>query len=151
MFRKMGTLDDSLFISLFLFLAFFVSSRTVYGNTELRALMDIKYSLDPKGKILSSWTADGDPCAGTFLGVVCNEHRKVANISLQSKNLAGKLSPALVELKCLSGLYLHYNSLTGEIPKEITNLTELTDLYLNDNSLSGTVPPEFGNMASLQG
>lgn len=149
----MGTLD-SLFSSsslllLLLFLVFFVS-RTVYGNAELRALMDIKSSLDPENKILSSWTADGDPCGGTFLGVVCNQHHKVANISLQSKNLAGKLPPALIELKCLSGLYLHYNSLTGEIPKEITNLTELTDLYLNNNGLSGSVPPELGNMASLR-
>ncbi|PSS04088.1 Leucine-rich repeat receptor-like serine/threonine-protein kinase [Actinidia chinensis var. chinensis] len=123
---------------------------TVCGNTELRALMEIKLSLDPDNKYLSSWTSDGDPCGGTFLGVACNEHWKVANISLQGKGLAGKVSPAVAELKCLSGLYLHYNALTGEIPREIANLTELIDLYLDWNNLSGTIPLEIGDMASLQ-
>ncbi|KAL3818175.1 hypothetical protein ACJIZ3_004080 [Penstemon smallii] len=120
------------------------------ANAELKALMEMKSSLDPENKYLSSWTTDGDPCAGAFEGVACNEHRKVANISLQGKGLAGKVSPAVAELKCLSGLYLHYNSLSGEIPKEIANLTELTDLYLNVNNLSGVIPSEIGNMASLQ-
>lgn len=113
--------------------------------------MEIKASLDPENKHLSSWTADGDPCGGAFEGVACNEHRKVANISLQGKGLAGKVSPAVAELKCLSGLYLHYNFLSGEIPKEIANLTELNDLYLNVNNFTGTIPPQIGSMASLQG
>lgn len=122
----------------------------VCGNTELRALLDLKASLDPENKLLQSWTENGDPCSGSFEGIACNEHRKVANISLQGKGLTGKLSPALSGLKCLSGLYLHYNSLSGEIPKEIRNLTELTDLYLDVNNLSGNIPPEIGSMASLQ-
>ncbi|PIN00370.1 Serine/threonine protein kinase [Handroanthus impetiginosus] len=121
-----------------------------YGNAELKALMEMKSSLDPANKYLSSWTPDGDPCSGAFEGVACNEHQKVANISLQGKGLAGKVPPAVAELKCLSGLYLHYNSLRGEIPKEIANLTELTDLYLNVNNLSGSIPYEIGSMASLQ-
>lgn len=123
-----------------------------YGNAELRALMEIKLSLDPHNNHLSSWTDGGDPCSsGSFEGVACNEHRKVSNISLQGKGLDGKVSPAVAELKCLSGLYLHYNSLTGEIPKEIANLTELTDLYLDVNNLTGAIPPEIGGMTSLQG
>lgn len=123
----------------------------VCGNTELRALLDLKASLDPENKLLQSWTENGDPCSGSFEGIACNEHRKVANISLQGKGLTGKLSPSLSGLKCLSGLYLHYNSLSGEIPKEIRNLTELTDLYVDVNNLSGNIPPEIGSMASLQG
>lgn len=112
--------------------------------------MEIKASLDPGNRYLLSWTEDGDPCGGAFVGVACNANRKVSNISLQGKRLTGKLSPAVAELKCLSGLYLHYNSLTGEIPNEIANLTELTDLYLNINNLSGSIPSQIGSMASLQ-
>lgn len=112
--------------------------------------MEIKASLDPENKHLSSWTAAGDPCGGEFEGVACNEHRKVANISLEGKGLTGKVPAAVAELKCLSGLFLHYNFLSGEIPKEIANLTELNDLYLNVNNLSGNIPPEIGTMASLQ-
>lgn len=137
-------------ISLLLLLTFY-APPPVYGNAELRALMELKSSLDPENKLLMSWTAEGDPCGGSFEGVACNEHRKVANISLQGMGLSGKVSGAVAELKCLSGLYLHYNNLSGEIPREISNLTELTDLYLNVNSLSGSIPPEIGKMDSLQG
>jgi Leucine rich repeat N-terminal domain len=113
--------------------------------------MELKISLDPDGKTLSSWSSNGDPCRGDFEGVACNDHGKVANISLQGKGLMGSLSPALAQLRCLNGLYLHYNALKGEIPSEITNLTELVDLYLNQNNLTGSIPSEIGNMASLQG
>ncbi|KAF8380438.1 hypothetical protein HHK36_027925 [Tetracentron sinense] len=133
-----------------LVLVTFPGLPTVSGNAELRALMEMKASLDPENKFLSSWTSHGDPCSGSFLGVVCNEHGKVANITLQGKGLYGKVPPAVAGLQCLSGLYLHYNSLSGEIPREISNLTELSDLYLDVNNLSGSIPPEIGNMASLQ-
>ncbi|KAF5478423.1 hypothetical protein F2P56_004983 [Juglans regia] len=136
-------------ISLPLLLTFY-TLRPVLGNAELRALLELKSSLDPENKFLQSWTSEDDPCSGSFLGVACNEHRKVANISLQGKGLSGKVSGAVAELKCLSGLYLHYNNLSGEIPKEISNLTELTDLYLNVNNLSGGIPHEIGKMSSLQ-
>ncbi|XP_010276701.1 PREDICTED: probable leucine-rich repeat receptor-like protein kinase At5g63930 [Nelumbo nucifera] len=139
--------------SLLCVLAFFAFSRFmrhVTGNPELRALMEMKASLDPGNRFLSSWTSDGHPCSGSFEGVVCNEHGKVANISLVGKGLSGRIPPAVAGLKCLSGLYLHFNSLSGEIPREISNLTELSDLYLNVNNLSGSIPPEIGNMASLQ-
>ncbi|CAO2820054.1 unnamed protein product [Amaranthus hypochondriacus] len=122
-----------------------------FANTELRALLDIKASLDPENKVLNTWENDGEPCSsGSFIGVACNEHRKVANISLQGRGLTGKLSPAIGDLKCLSGLYLHYNSISGEIPKEIGKLTELTDLYLDFNNFSGIIPAEITHMTSLQ-
>uniref|UniRef100_A0A7N0TB58 Protein kinase domain-containing protein n=1 Tax=Kalanchoe fedtschenkoi TaxID=63787 RepID=A0A7N0TB58_KALFE len=129
----------------------FLSAHPVCGDAELRALMEIKLALDPSNKILTSWTGEGDPCDSvSFVGVACNEHRKVANISLPSKGLSGWISPAVAELKCLSGLYLQYNSLSGVIPKEIGGLAELSDLYLDLNSLTGSIPSEIGNMESLQ-
>ncbi|XP_065858012.1 LRR receptor kinase SERK2 [Euphorbia lathyris] len=138
------------FHSLVILFLLLVTLQHVCGNPELRALMELKSALDPSNKLLNSWSNDGDPCSGSFEGVACNGHRKVANISLQGKGLSGYLSPAIAGLKCLSGLYLHYNSLSGTIPKELGNLMELTDLYLNVNNLSGIIPPEIGGMASLQ-
>lgn len=134
----------------FLFTTFY-TPPTVYANVELKALMDIKASLDPDNTYLVSWTVLGNQCDGSFDGVVCNDNGQVANISLQGKGLIGKLSPTFAELKQLTGLYLHYNSLSGNIPKEIANLTQLVDLYLNVNNLSGIIPVELGNMESLQG
>lgn len=121
------------------------------GNDELKALLDLKATLDPQGHFLSSWTMNGNPCGGSFEGVACNEKGQVANVSLQGKGLSGKLSPAIAGLKHLTGLYLHYNSLYGEIPREISNLTELSDLYLNVNHLNGEIPHEIGRMENLQG
>lgn len=136
--------------SLLIFLAF-SGLPTVRGNSELTVLMEIKASLDPENRFLSSWTSDADPCSDSFEGVHCNQHQKVANITLQGKGLTGKIPAAVAGLKCLSGLYLHYNSLSGEIPREISGLSELSDLYLDYNRLSGVIPPEIGNMASLEG
>lgn len=134
-----------------IFVVSFSFSELVYGNSEVKALMELKASLDPENRVLKSWTIDSDPCGGAFVGVACNEHRKVANISLQGRGLSGTVSPAVAELKCLSGLYLHYNNLSGEIPREISKLNELADLYLDVNSLTGEIPEEIGNMSNLQG
>ncbi|OMO85860.1 hypothetical protein CCACVL1_09955 [Corchorus capsularis] len=136
--------------TLFFFLLLLATQCCFSSNSELKALMDIKAALDPDDRYLSSWTSNGDPCNGRFEGLGCNEKGQIANISLQGKGLSGKVSPAISELKHLTGLYLHYNSLYGEIPREIANLTLLTDLYLNMNNLSGEIPSEIGNMESLQ-
>uniref|UniRef100_A0A7C9ABX7 Receptor protein serine/threonine kinase n=1 Tax=Opuntia streptacantha TaxID=393608 RepID=A0A7C9ABX7_OPUST len=144
--------DHPTLIFSLLFLSFFFCNfvQPSSANPELRALMNIKAALDPGNKLLRTWTVDGDPCGGSFEGVACNDRRKVANISLQGRGLAGKLSPAIGDLKDLSGLYLHYNALSGEIPREIASLTQLTDLYLNFNNFSGSIPPEIGHLSSLQ-
>lgn len=152
--RKTMTISLSLSFSNMGFAAFpilFSLLLTLSAADELASLLDLKASLDPENLHLGSWVAGGDPCGGAFEGVACNERRQVANISLQGKGLAGKLSPAVGRLQYLTGLYLHYNSLHGEIPVEIANLAELNDLYLNVNNLSGEIPPELGNMQNLQG
>ncbi|XVE76960.1 hypothetical protein DITRI_Ditri13aG0022800 [Diplodiscus trichospermus] len=119
--------------------------------TERDILLQVKASLDPENRFLSSWTPYSDPCSsGSFDGVACNEEGHVANISLQGKGLSGKIPAALGGLKSLTGLYLHFNALSGEIPKEIATLSQLSDLYLNVNNLSGEIPSQIGNMANLQ-
>lgn len=140
----------SSFPLLFLFLVITLCTPSVCENAELKALMQIKQSLDPQNTYLFSWTIFNNKC-DSFEGIACNENGQVANISLQGKGLSGKLSPAFSDLKQLTGLYLHYNSLSGGIPKEIANLTQLNDLYLNVNNLSGIIPAELGKMENLQG
>ncbi|CAH2070340.1 unnamed protein product [Thlaspi arvense] len=118
-------------------------------TSELQTLMDIKKELDPENKHLASWRINGDLCKD-FDGVGCDLKGQVSNISLQGKGLSGKISPAIAELKHLTGLFLHYNALVGDIPREIGNLSELTDLYLNVNNLSGEIPSHIGKMEGLQ-
>ncbi|GLT39539.1 hypothetical protein SLA2020_137230 [Shorea laevis] len=134
------------------FLPLFLSlSLSLSSSTELELLLQIKASLDPENRFLTSWTPGSDPCStGSFEGVACNEEGRVANISLQGKGLSGSIPAALGGLKGLTGLYLHFNALIGEIPKEIASLSQLSDLYLNVNNLSGQIPPQIGNMTNLQ-
>jgi Leucine-rich repeat (LRR) protein len=140
-------------LTLFLILFFFfLSSALSSSSSELDILLDIKSSLDPEKRFLTSWTPDADPCSsGSFDGVACDGNRRVANISLQGMGLTGTIPPSIGLLTSLTGLYLHFNSLTGHIPKDISNLPLLTDLYLNVNNLSGEIPPLIGNLDNLQG
>ena len=134
-----------------LFFLFLFPSPSLSSLTELPTLMAVKASLDPQNKFLTSWTANTDPCSGSFEGVACNEQGLVANISLQGKGLSGTIPEALASLKSLTGLYLHFNALSGKIPKGISRLSQLSDLYLNVNNLSGEIPSEIGDMSNLQG
>lgn len=116
--------------------------------------MVLKASLDPYGQVLTSWARGSDPCApgvGSFDGVACDEHGRVANVSLQGKGLSGRIPPEIGGLRSLTGLYLHFNALSGEIPKEIGGLRMLTDLYLDVNGFSGEIPPDIANLTNLQG
>ncbi|OWM73901.1 probable leucine-rich repeat receptor-like protein kinase At5g63930 [Punica granatum] len=149
----MSVLRQLYLFCFFFFLLFPAHALSAAPTSELRALMDLKASLDPDNTLLPSWNLNGDPCnagGGSFDGVGCTADGHVANISLQGRGLSGKLSPAIAGLEHLTGLYLHYNSLYGEIPREIGNLSRLSDLYLNMNNLSGEIPSEIGNLESLQ-
>ncbi|KAJ8510697.1 hypothetical protein OPV22_001131 [Ensete ventricosum] len=139
-----------LLLLLLLFVSPLLGQKLVHGNEELTALMELKASLDPENRILTTWAGDGEACRRGFEGVACDEKGKVSNISLQGKGLSGCISPAVARLKSLTGLYFHFNNISGEIPREIANLTELTELYLNVNNLSGRIPEEIGDMDGLQ-
>ena len=139
-------------LSLILSFSFLFLSHSQSSPSELDILLDIKSSLDPQKRFLTSWTPDSDPCSpGSFDGVACDGNRRVANISLQGMGLTGTIPPSIGLLTSLTGLYLHFNSLTGQIPKDISNLPFLADLYLNVNNLSGEIPPQIGNLDNLQG
>ncbi|KAA8515927.1 hypothetical protein F0562_019106 [Nyssa sinensis] len=141
----------SLLLSFTLLLTLLPPALSQISTTEVSVLMTIKASLDPQDLYLSSWSPNAtDPCDGSFEGVACNEHGRVANISLQGKGLTGQIPPEIGRLNSLSGLYLHFNQLNGVVPKAIANLSELSDLYLNVNNLTGDIPPEIGNMSNLQ-
>ncbi|MBA0796388.1 hypothetical protein Gohar_007160, partial [Gossypium harknessii] len=139
-------------MSLFLLFLLSLLPLSLSSPIERELLLQIKASLDPDNRFLSSWTPYSDPCStGSFDGVACNGQGRVVNISLQGKGLSGQIPPALGGLKSLTGLYLHFNALSGEIPKEIVSLSQLTDLYLNVNNLSGEIPLHIGNLTNLQG
>lgn len=139
-------------LSFYILSVFLLLPSTFSSPAELDVLLQIKSSLDPENRFLTSWVPGADPCSSvSFDGVACNEEGHVANISLQGMGLSGSIPAAVGGLKSLTGLYLHFNSLNGEIPREIASLSQLSDLYLNVNNLSGEIPSQIGNMSNIQG
>lgn len=136
---------------IFLLLLAVLAAASSRNDEEARALMALKESLDPAGRVLGSWARSGEPCGGSFVGVTCDSGGRVTAISLQGRGLSGTLPPAIAGLRRLTGLYLHYNGIKGAIPREIGSLSELTDLYLDVNHLTGPLPVEIAAMENLQG
>ena len=66
--------------------------------------------------------------------------RRVEQLRLEDRGLAGTIPAALGELTGLRALDLGGNRLSGEIPDELGELTGLRELRLNDNRLTGDVP-----------
>uniref|UniRef100_A0A0E0HKJ3 Protein kinase domain-containing protein n=1 Tax=Oryza nivara TaxID=4536 RepID=A0A0E0HKJ3_ORYNI len=135
---------------LLLLLLAVLAAASSRNDEEARALMALKESLDPAGRVLGSWGRSGEPCGGSFVGVTCDSGGRVTAISLQGRGLSGTLPPAIAGLRRLTGLYLHYNGIKGAIPREIGSLSELTDLYLDVNHLTGPLPVEIAAMENLQ-
>ncbi|KAE8664953.1 hypothetical protein F3Y22_tig00112738pilonHSYRG01226 [Hibiscus syriacus] len=100
-------------MSFFLLLLLSLLPFSIYSPAE-RDLLQIRASLDPEDRFLSSWRPYSDPCtACSFDGVACNGEGLVVNIFLQGKGLSGHIPEALGGLKSLTCLYLHFNALSG--------------------------------------
>ncbi|CAM0954945.1 unnamed protein product [Alopecurus aequalis] len=121
----------------------------------------------------STWTSSGDPCDGSWDGILCSNGR-ITSLRLSSVNLGGTLSDSIRQLTQLNFLDLSYNSglsgplpasignlaqittlivagcsFSGGIPKELGNLLKMTFLALNSNKFTGTIPPELGLLTNL--
>ncbi|XWS39333.1 hypothetical protein CRYUN_Cryun18bG0043100 [Craigia yunnanensis] len=62
--------------------------------------------------------------------------------------LLGSLSPSIVNLTALSGIWLGNNSLSGVIP-DLSSLKLLEILHLEDNQLTGDIPSSLGDIKTL--
>lgn len=100
----------------------------------------------------ASWTDNTDWLSGsnvdTWYGTTRSDNR-VAELTLETNNLAGSLPSELGDLTALEDLDLEENQLTGSIPIELGNLVLLEDLELNDNQLTGSIPAELGDLTNL--
>jgi Leucine-rich repeat (LRR) protein len=101
-----------------------------------------------------NFTADANPCADFWQGVVCatpvdGEKSYIVSLELANYTLTGWLPSSIGNLTQLSSLDLGTNSISGTIPSSVGNLHRLQSLYLNDNSITGTIPAHLGALANL--
>ncbi|KAJ6811562.1 putative LRR receptor-like serine/threonine-protein kinase IRK [Iris pallida] len=136
-------------MSFFMFLVFLLvplvaESMTPPGlNDDVLGLIVFKADLlDPHSK-LSSWNEDDeDPCS--WAGVECDpKSNRVAELSLSSFSLSGKIGRGLLQLRFLSSLSLSNNNFSGTLLTDLVRLESLRNLDLSGNSLSGPIPKEF--------
>ncbi|KAK7392834.1 hypothetical protein VNO78_21283 [Psophocarpus tetragonolobus] len=130
----------------FFFLVYF--GVTVCLNSDGLALMALKaaISVDPTGALTSWWEASETPC--NWAGVTC-KHRRVTQISLNSRGLTGYLPSELGLLAHLKRLTLSHNNLSHAIPVTLFNATTLLVLDLSHNSLTGPLPLSVSHLKNL--
>ncbi|XP_031493670.1 leucine-rich repeat receptor protein kinase MSL1-like [Nymphaea colorata] len=154
----------------FLFLScvvFLPTTDCITSPIDIEALKQIKKAIDPasipQGSCISSWDFSVDPCDNLngqrfTCGFRCDDqtsssfsgHRRVTEITLETAEYSGTLSPAVGNLRHLTALQLSPNSFNGSIPASIGNLPSLRFLTLSTNSFSGAIPPELGRLALLE-
>ncbi|XP_010549936.1 PREDICTED: protein NSP-INTERACTING KINASE 1 [Tarenaya hassleriana] len=118
-------------------------------NFEVRALMDIKASLNDPHGVLESWDRDAvDPCSWTM--VTCSSENFVISLGTPSQSLSGTLSPSIGNLTNLQIVLLQNNNISGRLPTELGRLTKLQTLDLSDNFFHGEIPSSLGRLRSLQ-
>ncbi|KAK9743083.1 hypothetical protein RND81_03G215900 [Saponaria officinalis] len=145
------------------FLIFFVflmlkttSTRSLRGydnrgnETDHGALLAVKRQLvdHPKG-VLSSWNDSVHHC--NWEGVTCDhKHNRVTVLDLNSRGLAGTISPFIGNLSFLKNISLYNNSLHGQIPSNLGNLFRLRELWLSNNTIVGKIPANLSSCINLR-
>ncbi|XP_052185352.1 receptor-like protein EIX2 [Diospyros lotus] len=109
-------------------------------------------SSDPSGT-LSSWSLDirnSDCCH--WKGVGCdNITGRVIELHLSNLNLAGSLTPSLLDLKFLSYLDLSHNNFGGSpIPGFLGSMTSLVHPYLFNAGFEGLIPHQLQNLSNIR-
>ena len=113
---------------------------------DCRTLLGLKATL--AGSATLNWS--GSTAITAWDGVlVGGSPQRVNRLSLNGKQLNGRIPPALANLTKLHFLYLQNNRLHGAIPPELGDMAELQHLYLNQNWLTGAIPAELGNLSNL--
>ncbi|KAJ3686276.1 hypothetical protein LUZ61_015440 [Rhynchospora tenuis] len=141
-------------IHLLLYLSSFPSlaAKLIFtSKTDLAALHSFKSQIsgDPFG-VLSSWNESIHHCQ--WPGVLCGRHHpdRVTALVLNSKQLAGCISPSLSNLTFLQRIDLSDNKFHGSMPAELGKLARLWSINVSMNSLEGVIPSALGNCSSLE-
>ena len=127
-------------VVLHLFLLLFLASpTTACTKQEKRNLLQFLAGLSQDGGLAASWRDNGTDCC-KWEGVGCNGDGAVAEVSLGSKGLEGRISPSLADLTSLQRVNLSYNSFSGGLPLELMSSGSIIVLDVSFSRLNGPLP-----------
>ena len=125
-----------------------VTVTTIANTADSLALVDLYNATNGPG-----WTNHTNWLTGplyTWFGVIVNAGGHVADVTLDSNNLAGALPASMGNLTELISFNVQGNKLTGSIPAEFGGMAGLTSLNLSGNLLESAIPATLGNLANLR-
>lgn len=114
---------------------------------DCQALLLNKDALRGEGEL--NWSAYR-PIADWDGVVLTAGGRRVEQLRLEDRGLAGRIPAALGQLTGLRALDLGGNRLGGEIPEALGELTELRELRLDGNRLTGDVPVSLAGLDAIE-
>ncbi|KAI3471388.1 hypothetical protein Pfo_030752 [Paulownia fortunei] len=130
----------------------FCISLTFSLNSDGLSLLALKAAIikDPTQALISWSDSDSTPCR--WDGITCDHtHRRVASISLSSRNLTGYIPSEIGALSFLTFLDLSQNSFSGPLPHHISTLQNLIHLDISSNNFNGSLPEILSNLTHLTG
>ncbi|GAU49740.1 hypothetical protein TSUD_43270 [Trifolium subterraneum] len=123
-------------------------------DTERRALLGLKQSLQDEFGMLSTWKDDPNADCCKWKGVQCNNQTGyVQKLDLHGSydyQLSGEINPSITELQHLKYLDLSRLNTSGQIPKYIGSFGNLRYLDLSNGGYHGKIPSQIGNLSHLQ-
>jgi hypothetical protein len=102
---------------------------------EQTSLLQFVAGLSQDTGLAKLWQEGTDCCK--WEGVACNRNGAVTHVSLPSRGLEGRISPALGNLTGLEHLNLSYNSLSGGLPLGLVSSSSIIVLDVSFNHLTG--------------
>nr|URM60685.1 CO-like family protein [Gymnema sylvestre] len=117
-------------------------------NLEVKALMDIKESLNDPHGVLNWDTNAVDPCSWAM--ITCSHDGLVISLAAPSQSLSGSISPSIGNLTHLQILLLPNNNISGTVPSELGRLQKIETIDLSDNLFTGDIPSSLSQIKSLQ-
>lgn len=116
----------------------FCSMKPGPCDPRVTVMLEIEGGFGSPENLAESWIGN-DPCSG-WSSVSCDAQGKVTGLTLGSRHLVGRISPAITNLTSLRTLILSNNNLTGPVPEGLTSLPQLQTVDLSNNNLTGKVP-----------
>ncbi|XP_071687691.1 uncharacterized protein [Rutidosis leptorrhynchoides] len=139
-----------LFLFLFLFCCSLVFAKVVEVNDEASIMLLIKsHLIDPLDQLKDWKITEEHNSHCNWTGIVCNSIGEIEKLDLSKRNLSGRISDEIQNLRSLTSLNLCCNGFATPLPRSFSNLTKLQTVDLSQNYFVDSFPKGLGMAIGL--